>query len=83
MNRYRRFALVVLVGVFVPTAAAIAPSDWPPELHAALETYRMGDYEEAQGLCTALMSSVRDERLRREAAALHAVATMRMPARND
>jgi hypothetical protein len=69
--------------VFVPTAAAIARSDWPPELLPALETYRRGEYTEAQGLCTALMSGTRHERLRREAAALHALATMRLPARDD
>jgi hypothetical protein len=83
MNRGRRFAAVMLTVVFVPTTTAITRSDWPPELHAALRTYRMGDYEEAQSLCAALMSGTRDEHLRREAAALHAVATMRMPARDD
>ncbi|MBU0639147.1 MAG: hypothetical protein KKB50_09810 [Planctomycetes bacterium] len=70
-----------------PTAAQVddttAVSAWPPQLQPALEVYDTGDYAAAQRFCVQFMDAARAPALRREAAALHALASLRMPARDD
>ncbi|MGD8452353.1 MAG: hypothetical protein PVJ57_11090 [Phycisphaerae bacterium] len=86
----RRCALPIIAVCALLLAAPIAlgradsppPSPWCPEVAEALDLYRTGEYGAAQRLCARLASSV-DERVRRDAVAVHALTMLRMPARND
>ncbi len=89
-NPWGRMLLMVLTSVALcstPVAAQHAgrlpPEPWPAELGAAFELYYADEFLEVQRLCQQLGSATRDPRLRREATALAAMATMRLPGRSN
>ena len=57
-------------------------SEWSVEVMEALNLYRTGDYQSVQILCDRLVKS-RDSQVKRDAAALHAMALLSCPARTD
>lgn len=77
--------LAVAILVCAPLAAQDAdrfpPAPWPVELSEAFELYYAGEFLETQRVCLELAVRARDARLRREADALAALATMRLPGR--
>jgi len=79
----RRLVLPALCLILPAYAFASAPPPWPPELSRAFELYYSGDFLEVQSLCRRLNAQSRDVRLRREAAALDALATMRLEGRDN
>ncbi|MFQ5807313.1 MAG: hypothetical protein ACE5I3_12770 [Phycisphaerae bacterium] len=80
-------ALVVATLGTAPLAAQRAgrlpPPPWPAELGEAFELYYAGEFLEVQRACQQLSAGTRDQRLHRQAAALAAMATMRLPGRAD
>ncbi len=58
-------------------------SPWPTELGEAFKLYYADEFLEVQRVCRQLSAGTGDARLRREAAALTAMATMRLPGRAD
>jgi len=64
-------------------AGPLSPPPWPTELGEAFELYYADQFLEVQRLCQELSARTRDPRLRREAAALAAMATMHLPGRAD
>ena len=65
------------------SAERLPPEPWPAELGPAFELYYARDFLEVQRVCQQLGGTTHDPRLRREAAALAAMATMRLPGRAD
>jgi len=61
----------------------LPPEPWPAELGPAFELYYARDFLEVQRVCQQLGGTTHDPRLRREAAAMAAMATMRLPGRAD
>jgi tetratricopeptide (TPR) repeat protein len=86
----RRWVLVASMIGMLGTASLAAqrtanlpPPPWPAELAEAFELYYAGEFLEVQRVCWQLRADAHDTRLRREAAALAALATMRLPSRTD
>lgn len=59
------------------------PPSWSPELGAAMQAYDAGDYGTTLRECTRILSVAREPRLRRDAAALEALAMLRSLARAE
>jgi hypothetical protein len=83
----RRLLWLVLLGAIASAGVAVQvradspPPPWPPELGEAFALYYAGEFLEAQRVCQQLRATTRAPDLRREAAALAALATMRLPGR--
>ena len=76
--------LLLLAYSATQLAAQSGPArDWPAELGAAFEYYYAGDYQETQRACRQIVATSNDPRLRREAAALSALAVMHLPGRAE
>jgi hypothetical protein len=76
-------ALLAMPSLAVQDARSVPPPPWPAELGAAFELYYGGAFLEVQRVCWQLGAATDDANLRREAAALAAMATMRLPGRED
>ena len=86
--RWRRGVLPTLLlaalscsAAAVQTDGSLPPEPWPAELGPAFELYYAGDFLEVQRACRQVAARSDDPGLRREAAALAAMATMRLPGR--
>ena len=75
--------LSCLAPAYAQSASEYPPAPWPPELGGAFERYYAGDFLFVQQYCQQLAAARRDDRLRREATALGAMATMRLPGRDN
>lgn len=69
--------------VLAQSAARLAPPPWPAELGEAFKLYYAEEFLEVQRVCRRLRAGTRDPHLRREAGALAAMATMRLPGRDN
>ena len=58
-------------------------STWSPELEPAFELYYAGEYAETRQMCQLLSSETTDAAVQRDATLLEAMATMRMPGREN
>jgi tetratricopeptide (TPR) repeat protein len=84
--RHRRAGRWVILAIVAAGSAAVfaePPRPWSPEVLAALETYRSGDFVAAQRLSVEVLSRSRDTGVRRDAAAIEALCLLRSPARAD
>jgi len=85
-DRYRRAGRWVILAIVVAGSATVLaepPRPWSPEVLAALETYRSGDFAAAQRLSSEVLSRSRDTGVRRDAAVIEALCLLRSPARAD
>ncbi len=82
---FARFAAGLAVTMPLPGSVAqqSVPPGWSPELGAVMQAYDAGDYGTTLRECTRILSMARDPHLRRDAAALEALAMLRSPARAE
>ncbi len=81
MSRLCRVTFVL--GYLLAFSAAAQPSEWSPELGPAFEAYFADDWVETQQRCARVLDAARSEPVRRDAEALHSLATMRQGSRAD
>lgn len=74
---------VPLVRWAIAAAQVTVPPGWSPELGEAMRAYDAGEYGAVLRECTRVLSTSRDPRLRRDAAALEALTMLRSPLRAE
>ena len=85
-DRAPKFVGTAVALLWICASAALAatpPADWAPELADAFGLYYQGAYLETQQRCRERMRETHDPRVQREAAALAALAGLRLAAREE